>query len=117
MTKEFKDRLKNTVITSVGVAVLMSIGATVGATVATKRMKEDSERYRVESGVIDSIKNSSVTVYDISGNLWQFYGEGFTEGQTVRITFDTMNTETIYDDEIIKVEGREIFYQKPIDNE
>lgn len=113
MTKEFKDRLKTTIITSVGVAVLMSIGATV----ATKRIKEDSERYRVESGVVDSIKNSSVTVYDISGNLWQFYGEGFTEGQIVRITFDTMNTETIYDDEIIKVEGREIFYQKPIDNE
>ena len=61
---------------------------------------------RTETGVIitaDYIKNYW-EVMDTSGNIWFFSnGEDLECGDLVKVTFDTVNTRSIYDDEIIRV--------------
>lgn len=46
-----------------------------------------------------------VTVCDVAGNLWQFYGcEDYYEGDLVRmLMYDGGTPNTIYDDEIVLV--------------
>lgn len=46
-----------------------------------------------------------VTVSDVAGTLWQFYGcEDYPEGDLVRmLMYDNGTPETIYDDEIVIV--------------
>ena len=45
-----------------------------------------------------------ITVIDNTGNLWDFYGEGLSQGDAVKVTFFTNTTDnTREDDEIIKV--------------
>ena len=56
---------------------------------------------------VDSVKGEVVTVLDKTGNLWNFYGDGFRKGDRVKVTFFTNTTDnTRYDDEIIKVEKK-----------
>ena len=49
-------------------------------------------------------QNDLVTVSDVAGTLWQFYGcEDYSEGDLVRMLMYDNGTETIYDDEIVIV--------------
>ena len=48
--------------------------------------------------------NNEVAVVTIDCNEWSFEGEGFEEGELVRVTFNTMGTDDIIeDDEIIEM--------------
>lgn len=44
-----------------------------------------------------------VTVETRSGDVWQFYGEGFEVGSVERLVMDSKNTPEIEDDEIVWV--------------
>ena len=61
-----------------------------------------SSRYSKEAIVTD-VKEEIVTIEDKQGNLWEFYGKGFKEKDRIKVTFNNHNTETIFDDEIIRV--------------
>ena len=46
--------------------------------------------------------NGYVTAVDKNGEVWAFYGDNFSNGDKVKLTFFTNCTDTIYDDEIVK---------------
>ena len=46
--------------------------------------------------------NEEVIVVDTTGNEWCFYGVGYEEGDTVTMTMDNNNTDSIINDDIIK---------------
>lgn len=60
-----------------------------------------SSRYSKET-IVRNVEGEIVVVEDKQGNLWEFRGEGFKERDKVKVVFDNNNTETIFDDEIIK---------------
>ena len=60
-----------------------------------------SSRYSKET-VVRNVEGEVIVVEDKQGNLWEFRGEGFKERDKVKVVFDNNNTETIFDDEIIK---------------
>lgn len=43
-----------------------------------------------------------ITAIDEDGEVWAFYGDNFSNGDKVKLTFFTNCTDTIYDDEIVK---------------
>ena len=49
--------------------------------------------------------NNKVTVMDFNGNLWQFNGiEDWEVGDVASLIMDSKNTDTIFDDEIVKAQ-------------
>lgn len=60
-----------------------------------------SSRYSKET-IVRNVEGEIIVVEDKQGNLWEFRGEGFKERDKVKVIFDNNNTETIFDDEIIK---------------
>lgn len=60
-----------------------------------------SSQYSKET-VVRNVEGEIIVVEDKQGNLWEFRGEGFKERDKVKVVFDNNNTETIFDDEIIK---------------
>ena len=66
-------------------------------------MLTGSSLYAVK-GYIVEVNDDLVTVVDICGEIWEFYGDGYDCGMIVTLVFDTRETaEYIYDDEIIDV--------------
>lgn len=60
-------------------------------------------RYSLKGWIIE-IESDEILVEDITGNIWAFFGDGYAEGESVRITFDSNYTEeNRLDDKIIKV--------------
>lgn len=50
------------------------------------------------------VKNDLVTVQDVSGDLWQFFGvEDWEIGDKCAMLMDDQGTENIYDDVIVSV--------------
>ena len=57
--------------------------------------------------VVTRVESDGIEVEDPTGNLWFFYGDGFTEGENVRVTFfDNATSNNRFDDEIQKVEKK-----------
>ena len=61
------------------------------------------ECHDTREAIIVSCDNEIVIAKDNAGYLWAFEGEGYAEGQAVKLTLNNNNTEDITDDEIIKV--------------
>lgn len=65
----------------------------------------DYESHYKRLAIITKIENEIVTVEDLdTGNIWEFNGTGFDEGDEVRLVFFDNHTEEIEDDEIVDVE-------------
>ena len=63
--------------------------------------------YTREAEVIE-VDDDLIVVEDNSGYLWEFYGNGYEVGQQVKMKMFTNYThDTIFDDEIEKVEIRD----------
>lgn len=53
---------------------------------------------------VTEVKNGVVTVADDYEHEWEFFGEGFEEGQRIKVLMDNKTTDTnIFDDEIVRV--------------
>lgn len=63
----------------------------------------DWTRYTREAKVISSF-NDEVTVMDISGHIWSFYGDGFKAGDRVKLYMDSLGTDNVTDDIITNAE-------------
>ena len=62
------------------------------------------ETHYEQNGKIRTITENLITVEDTTGNLWEFYGEGYTEGEELKITFFDGGTVDLTDDQIVEVE-------------
>ena len=79
---------------------VMLIVVIFGGTTITKLINNN---YTREGVVITThASNEEVIVVDTTGNEWCFYGVGYEEGDTVTMTMDNNNTDSIINDDIIK---------------
>lgn len=81
------------------VLVIMVIVVLVGMIAHFAQVNNNTHYSR--PGVI--IDNETVRTDD--GNIWKYDTE-FAKGSDVKVSFDNKGTETIFDDEVIKVELR-----------
>ena len=73
-------------------------------TIALLRFSSWYETHYTREATVIAIDNSIITVIDNCDYIWEFEGTGFSVGDTVRMTMDTMNTDTnIFDDAIENV--------------
>lgn len=57
------------------------------------------------SGTITEATETGCLIVDENGEGWYWEGEGFSAGDNVKIIMHTLETQTIYDDVIIKVKA------------
>ena len=50
-----------------------------------------------------SVENDDTLLEDTTGNVWSIKDNDYSKGENVIITFDTKGTNSILDDEIIKI--------------
>ncbi len=63
------------------------------------------ETHYNREGVVIAIQGDEILVEDTTENVWSFVGDGFIEGDRVKMRMFTNCTDSnIYDDEIEKVE-------------
>ena len=53
--------------------------------------------------IVQEVTSHEVVVEDKQGNLWVFCGEGYREGQALRIVMFDNRTSGITDDQVVKV--------------
>ena len=64
---------------------------------------KESLTTRMMTAKVISVENDDTLLEDTTGNVWSITDNGYWEGQNVIITFNTKDTNSILDDEIIKI--------------
>ena len=81
------------------VTVMLIVTIFGGATIA----RLINNNYTREGVIVAThASNKEVIIVDTTGNEWCFYGVGYEEGDTVTMTMDDNNTDSIINDDIIK---------------
>ena len=88
-----KNLIQNIVLVTMVIVVLVSM-------VAHFTQTESNTKYSRPGVIID---NETIRTDD--GNNWKYDTE-FNKGSDVKVSFDNKGTETIFDDEVVKVELR-----------
>lgn len=83
------------------------VGFFVGMLLTTDDAKTEMPMTYEVSAIVDQINQEEglVLFVDWNGEAWYYEmeSENFTIGQLVIIEFDSMDTDNIYDDEIVKI--------------
>lgn len=88
------------IICSILIAGLL-FGACIGGFVALNELYEDI--YYAKAQVVE-VNGQVITAMTADGNLWEFESErDYFVNETIKICFNTNNTESIYDDMIMGV--------------
>lgn len=62
------------------------------------------EQHYTRKVEVVKVKGQEITVEDNYNHQWKFFGEGFEEGQEIRVLMNTNTTDrNILDDEIVRV--------------
>lgn len=64
---------------------------------------KESLTTRMMTAKVISVENDDTLLEDTTGNVWSIKDNGYSKGENVIITFDTKGTNSILDDEIIKI--------------
>ena len=92
-----KRMMHNTMVT------IMLIATIFGGVRITRLININNNNYTREGIVIAThASTEEVIIVDTTGNEWGFYGVGYEEGDTVTMTMDNNNTDSIINDDIIK---------------
>lgn len=71
----------------------------------TACQKEAQDNIQTISGIVSSIDSEYIYIDTEDGNGWAiYYEDGYSTGDNITITFNTLGTDGIYDDEIISIE-------------
>jgi len=62
------------------------------------------EIHSTVEGVVTEVNQDCVTVKITDENFYDFYGDGFSKGDLVKVTIRDQGTINTYDDEVIDVE-------------
>ena len=91
---------KNTYITVIICAILCSFLLSFGAMVG----QLGADTIYTAEAVVEQIDDTGViTLVDSMGEAWEYEGADCEVGQTVTVVFNRMDTDSIYDDEIIEI--------------
>lgn len=88
-----KNVIQTTVLATMVIVVLVGMIAHL--------TQVNSNTYYSRPGII--IDNETIRTND--GNIWK-YDTKYNKGSEIKVSFDNKNTETIFDDEVLKVELR-----------
>ena len=64
---------------------------------------KESPTTRMMIAKVISVENDDTLLEDTTGNVWSIKDNSHSKGENVIITFDTKGTNSILDDEIIKI--------------
>lgn len=64
---------------------------------------KESPITRMMTAKVISVENDDTLLEDTTSNVWSIKDNSYSKGENVIITFDTKGTNSILDDEIIKI--------------
>ena len=64
---------------------------------------KESLTTRMMTAKVISVEKDNTLLEDTTGNVWNIKDNDYSKGENVIITFDTKGTNSILDDEIIKI--------------
>ena len=64
---------------------------------------KESLTTRMMTAKVIRVENDDTLLEDTTGNVWSIKDNDYSKGENVIITFDTKGTNSILDDEIIKI--------------
>ena len=82
--------------------VIVILVVTIFGGVTIARLINNNNYTREGVVIATHASNEEVIIVDTTGNEWCFYGVGYEEGDTVTMTMDNNNTDSIINDDIIK---------------
>lgn len=83
-------------------AIIMAIAIITITCTACGVMHKTNAYTRTTEGTIIEVNNDVVVVETEDGNIWEFYGEGYTVGQTVTVTFSNNGSPDFVKDDTIQ---------------
>ena len=91
------------IIMSVGILIFFCGLMCFGISLATK----ESPTTRMITAEVISVENNDTLLEDTTGNVWSIKDNSYSRGDRVIITFDTKGSNSVLDDEIIKINANE----------
>ena len=91
------------IIMSVGILIFFCGLMWFGISLATK----GSSATRIITAEVISVENNDTLLEDTTGNVWSIKDNSYSRGDRVIVTFDTKGSNSILDDEIIKINANE----------
>ena len=91
------------IIMSVGILIFFCGLMCFGISLATK----GSSTTRMITAEVVSVENNDTLLEDTTGNVWSIKDNSYSRGDRVIITFDTKGSNSVLDDEIIKINVNE----------
>ena len=91
------------IIMSVGILIFFCGLMCFGISLATK----ESPITRMITAEVISVENEDTLLEDTTGNVWSIKDNSYSRGNRVIVTFDTKGSNSILDDEIIKINVNE----------
>lgn len=91
------------IIMSVGILIFFCGLMCFGISLATK----DSPTTRIITAEVVSVENDDTLLEDTTGNVWSIKDNSYSKGDRVIITFDTKGSNSVLDDEIIRINVNE----------
>lgn len=73
----------------------------IGLLIVSSQNKKNETR--IITAKVISVENDDTLLEDTTGNVWSIKDDGYLKGDRVIITFDTKGTNSVLDDEIIKI--------------
>ena len=91
------------IIMSVGILIFFCGLMCFGISLATT----ESSTTRVIKAEVISVENNDTLLEDTTGNVWSIKDNSYSRGDRVIITFDTKGSNSVLDDEIIRINANE----------
>ena len=88
------------IIMSVGILIFFCGLMCFGISLATK----SSSTTRMITAEVISVENNDTLLEDTTGNVWSIKDNSYSRGDRVIVTFDTKGSNSVLDDEIIRID-------------
>lgn len=96
--------MRKNIFTITAILIVIASLLTLGG-VAVKMADKTSAYTRTAEGTILAVNGTVVAVETADGNVWEFYGDDFEVGQTVKIIFSNNGSPDTVKDDCIKWVG------------
>ena len=96
--------MKKTIITTIAIITIIATLITCGLCVV-KNISKTNAYTRSAEGIIIEVNDEVVVVETADGHVWEFEGEGFEVGQTVKVVFSNNGSPDCVKDDMIKWVG------------
>lgn len=96
--------MKKTIITTIAIITIIIVLITCGLYIV-KNISKTNAYTRSAEGTIIEVTGEVVAVETADGHVWEFEGEGFEVGQTVKVVFSNNGSPDCVKDDMIKWVG------------